>query len=208
MTRDAPPTRDQPPIDTSILVSRAQAGDRAALEGLFNRFTKFLRPAVARRVDSLLLQREGVDDLVESCLGEALRSFPKYRKIDGTSVFGWLLTILVRKLSDKRAFHYAQKRSPDAETAAPSDMDSLAASRSRTPSQVAAGRESIGRLWSVIESLDDEDRTIVACTSFGRVGNRELGEILGCSEDAARMRATRVMRRIELMYVGHHGKLT
>jgi RNA polymerase sigma factor (sigma-70 family) len=194
-------TAFQPAPDTTLLVQRAQAGDRDAIEHLFARFGDFLRPAIAQRLKPFLRRREEIDDIAMSCLGEALQSFPAYRKIEGKSIFGWLLTILIRKLLEKEQYYRAQKRDAEREVSVGPDSqdDKFGPANIPTPSETVAQREAIGRLWRMIEGLDDELRTIVSCV-FMRVGYRELGRVLGCSPDAARMRARRVLSEIESRY--------
>ncbi len=210
MTRE--PSTDlahaESPANTSALISRAKGGDHAATKQLLNRFADFARAAVRRRMGHALAVQEGIDDLVRSCIGEALESFPAYRKIDGVSVFGWLSTIIDRKLHAKRVFHRALKRTPAGTLlngSAAEGAIEVTHARVRSPVEAAEVNEAVGRLRIVMSRFEEEERTLVMARFDLGLAWDEIGDIFECGADTARIRCTRLLRRIREAYGANSG---
>jgi len=118
-----------------------------------------------------MLPRDDVDDALQETLLAALRAYPRF---DGANPRAWLLTIARRKAIDEgRA---AARRpgglpEPDA-VAAVADVD--AAPSGDSP------------LWSAVAALPAKQRAAVVLRFAIDLRYREIGEAMGCSEEAAR----------------------
>src|SRR5688572_2358239 len=92
-----PPDPPLPPApmesrDSKHLVDHAAAGDREALDQLFQRCLPRLRRLVALKAGTALRHGE-VDDLVQEAYLEALRQFADYTYQGPDSFFRWLATV-------------------------------------------------------------------------------------------------------------------
>lgn len=111
-------------------------------------------------------------DEAEDCLQEtllaALRAYP--RLTDTANLRGWLLTIARRKALDA---HRARRRRPN-----PSDR--LPEGRVDPPSE---GEED---LWRAVRALPTKQREAVVYRFVCDLPHREIGELMGIGEAAAR----------------------
>ncbi len=109
-----------------------------------------------------------VDDCFQETFIAALRAYPKLR--DGSNLRAWVLTIATRKAIDG---HRARQRGGLAATELP---------------EVVAAAESAPdpELWAAVRALPAKQRGAVVLRYVNDLPYREIGEILGCSEAAAR----------------------
>ena len=118
-----------------------------------------------------LVASVGPDD-ADECFQEtylsALAAYPGVR--DGSNVRAWLFTIAHRKAIDR---HRSRARAPLGLDAAP-------------PASVEAPAPSDEELWARVRALPTKQRAAVTFRFLGDLAYREIGEALGCSEQAAR----------------------
>lgn len=125
--------------------------------------------AVARFLRGMLAA-DDVDDAVQETFLAALRSYPGF---DGSSPRAWLLTIARHKAIDE---HRVSSRRPDALV----EPDAIEAS-----SAGHAGNED-GALWAAVAALPPKQRAAIVLRFALDLRYREVGEALGCSDEAAR----------------------
>lgn len=122
----------------------------------------------------------GPDD-ADDCLQETfLAALRAYRRFDGRSPRAWVLTIARRKALDH---HRARARHPEPVGAA-TELDG------------AGGRPVVGQepeapdagVWRSVAALPPGQRAALLLRFAADLPYREVGEALGCSEDAARRR--------------------
>lgn len=65
-----------------------------------------------------------------------------------------------------------------------------------TPEQQAATRGELRRLEAALTQLAHDDAILVLLAKFEGLTSEELGSVLGCSADAAKMRLHRALRRL------------
>jgi len=108
----------------------------------------------------------------EDCFQEtflaALRAYPRLR--DAANLRGWLLTIASRKAVDS---HRRRGRAPEPHAEVPD--------RPRPP---PPERETA--MWEAVRSLPPKQRSAVAHRFLLDLSHAEIGQVLGCSEEAAR----------------------
>jgi RNA polymerase sigma factor (sigma-70 family) len=123
------------------------------------------------------------DDCFQETFLAALRAYPRLEH--GRELRAWLLTIARRKALD----HY---RSSGRRALPTADLPEQAVASQ------ANGRLEAGELWAVVAELPEGQRAAVALRYAGGLRYREMGEALGCSEEAARRRVhdgLRALRR-------------
>jgi RNA polymerase sigma factor (sigma-70 family) len=110
----------------------------------------------------------GADDCYQETVLAALAAYPQLR--DATAVRSWLLTIASRKSID---LHRARRRDP----VPLAEVDAGAAPTAEPPD---------GALWELVRDLPDKQRLAVAYRFVADLAYREIGTLMGTSEDAAR----------------------
>lgn len=111
------------------------------------------------------------DDCFQETFLSALRAYPRVRH--GDNLRGWLLTIAHRKGMDA---HRARRRRPLPVDEVPEPAGAF------EPAAVNGSPE----LWARVRELPPKQRAAVAHRYVMDLGYREIGDLLGCSEDAAR----------------------
>ena len=128
------------------------------------------------------------DDCFQETFIAALRAYPRLRH--GRELRAWLMTIARRKALDH---HRASSRRPPV-VADPSEV-SAANGRVTGP---AEGATETAALWEVVGGLPEGQRSALALRYAGGLRYREVGEALGCSEEAARRRVSDGLRALRL----------
>jgi len=128
------------------------------------------------RVMAFLLATVGPDD-ADDCFQEtflaALRAYPRLR--DAGNLRGWILTIAHRKAMDA---HRGRARRPIA-TAEPPERATLDAG-------IEGLSNGLDETWRAAAQLPPRQRAAIAHRFVADLRYREIGELLGCSEAAAR----------------------
>lgn len=128
------------------------------------------------------------DDCFQETFIAALRAYPGLRH--GRELRAWLMTIARRKALDH---HRATSRRPRAVA----DPAGLSAANGHVTPPAADAAESAA-LWTVVGGLPEGQRTALALRYAGGLRYREVGEALGCTEDAARRRVSDGLRTLRL----------
>lgn len=120
----------------------------------------------------------------EECLQETfLAALRAYDGFDGTNPRGWALTIARRKAID---MHRARARRPDPVA----DLgESLAA-------DVGHDLDGDGAIWALVADLPHKQRAAVVLRFSLDLSHREIGEVLDCSEAAARRSLHEAMTKL------------
>jgi RNA polymerase sigma-70 factor (ECF subfamily) len=173
---------DADPSDLE-LVQRGRAGDESALGALVER-----HHAAAYRVAlSLAGQEDLAQDIVQDAFLKAFRALGGFRA--DASFRTWLLTITaneargaLRKLGRRR------------ETA----LDEVAemATEEWDPGEAAVTAQEAGRARRLLERLPEKQRLSVSLRIEEGLSFREIGEVIGSSEGAARVNYFHGIRRL------------
>ncbi|MBO4877994.1 MAG: sigma-70 family RNA polymerase sigma factor [Ruminococcus sp.] len=126
------------------------------------------------------------EELTQDTFYQALLSLRKYK--GESSVFTWLCGIARNLwLREKRS----RGRHPSAELP-PDTPDTSAA-----PDRAAEEHDEAQRLAALIDALPERERQLVLLRSQGGLSFRELGELLGWSENGARVTYCRLRQRLK-----------
>ena len=151
------------------VISRAGAGER--LNGVkLPPFQSLLSDhgADVHRMLRAMVGPNDADDCWQETFLSALRAYPGLRSAE--NLRGWLMTIAHRKALDA---HRARKRHP----VPVSDPPERAA---------AEAPDKEPELWTAVRRLPVKQRTAVTLRFAGDLSYMQIGEIIGCSEAAAR----------------------
>ena len=123
---------------------------------------------------------ERAEDCFQETMISALRSYEGVR--EEKAVRAWLFTIATRKSID---MYRSADRIP-----APSEA------ALKVEGSHPEGRPGNGDIWSVVAQLPDRQATAVLVRYRGGLSHREVGEVMGISESAARRNSFEGLKRL------------
>ncbi|HEX3317070.1 MAG TPA: RNA polymerase sigma factor [Solirubrobacteraceae bacterium] len=127
--------------------------------------------------------RQEADDVFQETFLAALRAYPRLTHTD--NLRGWLLKIASRKAIDA---HRVRKRAP-----VPAEhVDPGTAPPDGGPPDEA--------LWQAVRALPDRQRTAVVLRFTFDLAYREMGDVMGSSEEAARRNVFEGLRKLREEY--------
>lgn len=115
----------------------------------------------------------------------ALRAYPSLR--DSSNLRGWLLTIANRKAMDH---HRLRARTPVA-AGDMRELDGVAAPATSTDDEI----------WAAVRQLPPKQSMAVAHRFVNDLAYRDIGLILGCTEEAARRNVHEGLKRLREEYL-------
>ncbi len=199
--------RNNPGV-TQRLLGRAQDGDQAALEELFERHRTKLLESIRLRMDRRVAARADAADVLQETYLEAFKRLPRYLEQQPMPFYLWLCWLAREKVLALHRRHLgAQKRTVTHE-APPLPADSSAtlvsaviAGREPSPSQALANAELAEHLRVALGQLDDDERDLILWRHFERLSAREMAQLLQVSEAAASKRYIRAVEHLRKVLV-------
>jgi RNA polymerase sigma-70 factor (ECF subfamily) len=171
------------------LLSRAQAGDRVALETLVARYLPRLQRWASGRLPSWAREMNDTQDLVQETLFQTFKKIERFEARGDGALYGYLRQAILNRIRDelRRA-----KRRP-----ATHAIDSGIEDHGRSPLEAAIGNEAVARYEKALATLrDDDQEAIVARIELGYT-HEELAGLLGKpTANAARMAVERAIVRL------------
>ncbi|MCA8952100.1 MAG: sigma-70 family RNA polymerase sigma factor [Planctomycetes bacterium] len=185
--------------DTRTLLQKWHDGDRAAIDALVARDLPWIREYVHSRLGPLLRARGETMDYVQDAVIQLLGYVPRFVTSDRDRFRALVARIVENHLRDAHDHHAAQKRAVAREQALPSDsvLDLDGPRKPVTqPGSAAARNERDAWVRLAIELLEPEDRQVVMLRQWHEFEFAEIGQRMGLSEDAARMRFQRALPKL------------
>ncbi len=194
--------------ETGRLLDRVVQNEPGALDRLWERHREPLLRLIGMRLDPRLGRRVDASDVVQDALIKATERLGDYLREPAVPFHVWLGGIARDQIIDQHRRHrVAGRRSLDRERpmegghpafADGSSIDLAARLRdpNPTPGAEALRRELGRRFVDAIDSLDPDDREVIALRHFDGLANGEAARALGLSDAAAGMRYLRALRRL------------
>jgi RNA polymerase sigma factor (sigma-70 family) len=184
---------------TPDLLARWHDGDETALAQLVALHHDWLRGHVERRLGAFLRARGDADDYLQDAILDFLRDGPRFQVRDGGQFRALLGRIVENTLRDKNDWFRAKRRRLG--TNVTISRDSVlpldpALQRSTTPSQNASRVEVRDWVRLGLELLEAEDRKIILAREYEDQSFVQIGEELGMTANAVRMRWVRAVARL------------
>ena len=168
------------------LVRRAQEGDEAA----FNALVREHGESVYRTALSMVSDPDVAQDVAQETFLKAYRALPGFR---GDAAFRtWILTIAANA-SRGALRRTGRRRETDIDAGAP------VASERASPEDEAVMADEAGRARTALESLPEKQRLSIQLRVDQGLSFREIGDIIGSSEGAARVNYFHGIRRLREM---------
>lgn len=160
------------------------AGDPGAFRRLFRLLAPSMHAFFARSAGS-----DAADDLLQTALLKLHAARGSWRR--GEKLRPWAFTIAARVRVDW--LRRSGRRKDEEEL----DGEALADERPGVdPGEAALGKERAEQVRAALERLPEPQRVVVHLHRFEGMGFAEIGEVLGISEVAARVRAFRAYARL------------
>lgn len=175
------------PVTDDELVRRARGGDEAALDALVRRHAD----AVFRIALSVSGDRDAAQDVAQDAFLKAFRALGSFR--GDASFRTWLLTIAA---NTARGVMRRQGRRRE------TDLDAITplASQERSPDEAAELSTEAARARRALAQLPEKQRLSVQLRVDEGLSFREIGDVIGSTEGAARVNYFHGIRRLrELM---------
>lgn len=175
MTRPAP-------SDEAVFLRFRDEGSASAFAEIYDRFGK----PVYRFLWRMVRERGAAEDLTQQTF---LRIHEHRDSFDPRQTFRtWIFTI-----SRRLALNWLERerlRRHDSE-----DSGEIPAPVS-SPEAFALLREDVRRVETALARLSHDDREVILLCKFEELSHEEVGTVLECSPDAAKMRLHRALRRL------------
>lgn len=203
----------EPADRTPELLQRWHDGDEQALGELVGAHLDWLRAHVERRLGHFLRARGEADDYLQDAVLDFLRDGPRFQVRDGDQFRALLARIAENTLRDKNDWFRAKRRHLATQHRVAITRDSVlpldpALQRSTTPSKDATRIEVRDWVRLALELLAAEDRKIILAREYEDRSFVEIGEELGMTANAVRMRWVRAVARLaEVLKELQAGKL-
>lgn len=167
------------------LVGRWLGGDERAATLLVERHA----PALARFAASLTsgIDRGQIDELVQDTFVRAFQSMADFR--GESSLRTWLFTIERRLLLDRRR---AERRRPEG-----AEIDEADAATEYTALDALVAGETEGRIRRALDQLSPMQRNVFMLRVTDGLSYKEIAEVVGTTEGAARVHYHNAMRAIK-----------
>jgi RNA polymerase sigma-70 factor, ECF subfamily len=192
------------PLDDHALVGRLKAGDEAAFAEIIDRYDRQLR-RLARtfvRTDAL------ADDVVGETWLAVVKGIDRFE--ERSSLKTWLFRILVnrartRAVREARQIPFSSLASPEDDAGPTVDPSAFAADGTWNappprldvePETQLLSRELRGRLADVVDTLPEQQRTVILLRDVAGLDGPEVAEALGISEGNQRVILHRARSRV------------
>jgi RNA polymerase sigma-70 factor (ECF subfamily) len=186
------------------LVDRAKAGDVEAWDRLYAIYEEDVRKRVRSKLGpSLRVQLDESTDIMQSVWREAIKSLKGFEYRGDGSFLAWVTTILRHKVARRADAAHRNMHSPGA---ANSDFLAAHADDRTGPTADVRNQEDLRLLRLALQEMDDEKREVLQLSWFEGMKHREVGDRLGITEDAARMRVTRAESELVKAFRRLHGE--
>jgi len=190
--------------ESKRLVDHAAAGDRTALDQLFERSLPRLRRLLALKAGSALQQGE-LDDLVQEAYLEATRQFADYTYQGPDSFFRWLAAVALHRLANLQRMAGAHKRDRRRERPLDGALDAGSTMASAWPvadvgpgpRTVVVGVEAQERLDRALAQLAETDRDVITLARLQGLSLHEIAERMGRTRNAVALLLSRALRKLK-----------
>jgi len=173
LAHDVDPTA----CSTALLLSRVDAGDRAAFDVLYARYLRRVLQIARVRIGPRLRQRLDSMDLVQTASREALEHAGQDRDASAAQPVRWISGAVQTKIRNKLSYYGAERRDLDREQAI--DTHDPAGSRTDTPSALIEREERWTRLLHCMDRLPEREREVLVMKRFENLSWDEIAGELG-----------------------------
>jgi RNA polymerase sigma-70 factor, ECF subfamily len=177
------------PADDSVLIARAQRGDKAAYEEIVQRYQQ-----IAFRTAYVITGSSAdAEDAAQEGFIKAYRALDRFR-LDA-DLRPWLLRIVANEARNRvrSSGRRQQLELRLAEGFRPGDA-------APSPEAVAVASDERRRLLAMVSALSEEDRLVIASRYFLQLNGQETAAALGIAEGTVKSRLSRALARLRTRF--------
>jgi RNA polymerase sigma-70 factor (ECF subfamily) len=181
----------------------ARAGSAEALGAILEACRGYLLLIAQRELNPDLQPKGGASDLVQQTLLDACQGFALFQGHSEAELLAWLRRLLLNNLASfARQYRGTNKRQVRREVTLPSGGSSAnrqasLATRTPSPSGHAMAREWAQAVQRALEQLPDEYRQVIQLRYEEGRSFEDIGQLLGCTPNAARKLWVRAIKRLQ-----------
>jgi RNA polymerase sigma factor (sigma-70 family) len=184
-----PPAHGSPGSMTADLFDRARAGDREALDEIFERHLPMLRRWASGRLPRWARDLTDTADLVQDTLTDSLKHLDRFEHRGEGAFLAYLRQAVINRIRNEL------RRTVRRGVAAP--LDSGLEEHGTSPLEAAIGSEMLAQYDAALERLTPEEREAVLARVEVGLGYEEIARVLGKpTANAARMTVVRALVRL------------
>jgi len=190
---------------TLHLVYAANAGDRQALEELFERYLPRVRQIVALRTGKRLREIADVEDITQETLLSVFKGLSRFEARSEGTFRNWVARCVECEVVRQLRFRQARKRGGGRvvrfdDLRSQGTLSSALAARSPSPSEVVAGKELAEKLEDALLKMPEHHREMIILRALCEMSYGEIAEAIGfAGEVTARKAYSRAMFRLKQM---------
>ena len=178
------------PMDSTLgLVERAKAGDREAMDALFERSLPALRRWAKGRLPRWSRDLSDTEDLVQETAIRAIQRIGSFEPRHAGALQAYLRQAVLNRIRDEIRQH---ARAPTREALDENEQDVTA-----SPLDAAIGRQAVERYETALARLRPHEREAIVARVEMDFSYEDVAHVLGkSSSDAARMIVSRALLRL------------
>lgn len=183
---------------TIHLVRQAKSGDAESYNKLFERYLPQVLQMVRLALGPKLRQKLQSMDIVQDVMCRAIKAFEQFDVRHEKAFRYWIRKLVQNEIKSQIEHHSATKRNLDNESPIHENpaLENLAAQSIWQPSKQLAIKEDMTVLQSALDQLEPDEREIIIMRKYEELSFMEIAEILGCTENTARMRFVRSQMKL------------
>jgi RNA polymerase sigma-70 factor (ECF subfamily) len=183
------------PTTSAGLVQRVQDGDRAAFDGLFDKYRRRLAVLIHYKLSPELRASLEVDDVLQETLLRAYRDIGQFQYRASGSFLSWLASIADHVIVDIARYRGREGRAGHTTSLGhvPEPADT------RTPSRLLSQKENVDALLARLDALPDDYRQVILLARIEGLSTAEISERLGKSREAISLLLHRAVKRFRVL---------
>lgn len=189
--------------ETLHLLGRAKAGEDKALNLLLDRYLNRILRIVRMKLGAKLRNKMESMDIVQEVTIRIMKGFDRFEPESEGAFLNWISTLVQNEIRDLADYHGAAKRNQDQEvrekindSISGSVLNAIPASSEYRPSFQLKLKEEVLELEAALDQLPEKQRDVIVMRQYEEMSFKEIGKVLDCSEDAARMQFSRAMGKL------------
>ena len=173
--------------NASVLVEKAQRGDRNSLE----RLVSVVEPKLRAHFLRMTLDVDLAEDFTQETILRMLRGLGKLQNCD--SFWGWLYRIAGNLLKD----HYRCHKPARFSALEPQNLDECLRDETFRPEMGAFRTEVRTIVRNAISALKEKPRQVLAMRCYDGMSYEQIGSCMGCTDMAARTTFSRAKKSVK-----------
>ena len=169
--------------------------EQRAFEEICRRYGERVAGMARRQLGQALRARMETADVVQTVLGEVLKSAGQVRFDSERAFLRWISVVVERKVLKAARYWKSPRRRPQCAGPLPEGMP-VQDVNAETPTRIFERKETSEQLSWALGELPQADRQVIIARLFLQLPWAAVAKMVGSRQEAAQMRFTRAKRRL------------